>query len=394
MKVEAGGTRYTKLVELYHLTYEAFEDARIKKRLPVHDLDLRRFALNAASVVGLDYFKASKSWITKFKKTYNIVSRKVTKFVTTKSMKNLEITKAAAAKFIDENKALVQRDPKNCINGDQSGFQKELRFGRVLDALGTKMIDVIAQSAYALTHSSTIMPFITAAGQLLEPVLVVLQEKDGKFTDRVEDKLIVPKNLVVCASKSGKMEKRHVEIALTQTVFPHCSTTEVTNLFLDSWSGHTDLKFLEGLTRGTGVKIDVKKLPPGTTDETQPLDKFGFRPGKVYFRKIVEYIILKEIPFVLSKRQNIIFVLAFFVRQLSSPRYNNLWKYSWHACGYTEDHPGPFVTPAQFAFDHDCRVCESPSCRNEAMLRCSWCRSVLCFDHLFTNLPLCDKYVP
>ncbi|KAF4532704.1 hypothetical protein B566_EDAN004691 [Ephemera danica] len=299
-QVDVGGTRYSKLVELYHLTYAAFEDARVVKRLPVHDLDLRRFALNAASEIGLEHFRASRSWIFKFKKTYNIVSRKVTKFITTKSMRNIEQTIAESKKFIQENKPLVEAEPDSAINGDQSGFQRELRFGRVLEPKGSKIIDVIAQSANSLTHSSTVMPFITASGKLLEPVLLCIQERNGCFPPTIEAKMQVPENLIVVASKSGKMEKRHVPLCLAEIVLPNCSTTCVTNLFLDSWSGHSDLQFIENMTRGTGKVIAVKKLPPGSTKDTQPLDKYGLRPWKVYQRKISEYIILNEIDFILG----------------------------------------------------------------------------------------------
>jgi hypothetical protein len=37
--------------------------------------------------------------------------------------------------------------------------------------------------------------------------------------------------------------------------------------------------------------------------------------------------------------------------QLSAPRFENLFKYSWYACGFNDTHPGPFDNPVEFRFN-------------------------------------------
>ncbi|CAF5064894.1 unnamed protein product, partial [Rotaria magnacalcarata] len=51
-----------------------FENAR-ENYLPVHDLDLRRWALQKAKEISLGDFSASAHWVLMFKRRHNIVSR-------------------------------------------------------------------------------------------------------------------------------------------------------------------------------------------------------------------------------------------------------------------------------------------------------------------------------
>ena len=55
-----------------------FERAR-ENALPVHDIDLRRWALKKAMDESLHNFVASSYWLYLFKTKHNIISRKVTK---------------------------------------------------------------------------------------------------------------------------------------------------------------------------------------------------------------------------------------------------------------------------------------------------------------------------
>lgn len=86
-QVKEGGNRFDKLKRLYDMVYERFFDAK-SRYLIVCDSDLRRWALQANREVMLEGFRASKYWIHKFKRCYSIVSRKVTKFVTAKFLKD------------------------------------------------------------------------------------------------------------------------------------------------------------------------------------------------------------------------------------------------------------------------------------------------------------------
>ena len=69
------------LLQISEYVYNKFVDG-IDTHAIIHDLDLRRWALQANEETGLENFKASRHWIWNFKKTYKIVSRKVNKFIT------------------------------------------------------------------------------------------------------------------------------------------------------------------------------------------------------------------------------------------------------------------------------------------------------------------------
>lgn len=64
------------------MTYQKFGEAK-RQQLIVHDINVRRWALAFAKEVGCLQLKASPSWILKFKKANKIVSRKITKFIST-----------------------------------------------------------------------------------------------------------------------------------------------------------------------------------------------------------------------------------------------------------------------------------------------------------------------
>ena len=51
----------------------------------IHDADLRIWALNYAKENNVRKFKASYNWLSNLKQKENIVSRKITKFVSNKS---------------------------------------------------------------------------------------------------------------------------------------------------------------------------------------------------------------------------------------------------------------------------------------------------------------------
>ena len=80
--LETGGTKYFKIHQLKKQMFEKLKNAR-NTNLPIHDMDLKRWALEIARSLGLsrDEFLASDLFIYNFKKKFGIVSRKITKFV-------------------------------------------------------------------------------------------------------------------------------------------------------------------------------------------------------------------------------------------------------------------------------------------------------------------------
>lgn len=76
--VEKGGTNKEKLESLENRVYNSFERAR-DLLCPVHDMDLKRWAIQESRVIKIQSFVASDKWILNFKRKHNICSRKITK---------------------------------------------------------------------------------------------------------------------------------------------------------------------------------------------------------------------------------------------------------------------------------------------------------------------------
>ena len=76
--LEKHGTKKQKLDKINDHVFDMFERAH-EKALPVHDIDLRRWALKKAMDESLHNFVASSYWLLTFKHKHNIVSRKITK---------------------------------------------------------------------------------------------------------------------------------------------------------------------------------------------------------------------------------------------------------------------------------------------------------------------------
>lgn len=95
----------------------------------------------------------------------------------------------------------------------------------------------------------------------------------------------------------------------------------------------------------------------------------------------------------LHLRNNIIKLQSLVHNQLSSPRYKNLFKYSWYRSGYIEEKPENFINPVEFGFRDKSNVkCEVEGCSNVGIIRCSWCKKNLCLKHFFEDYHYCKKY--
>jgi len=180
-QVELGGTSIEKMKFIVRETYRTFQQKRAMNK-QVHDIDIRKWALKNARLVHHDKFRASKFWLRTFKKQFNIVSRKVCKFITIKKQVDEEEIIANATMFVGEVADLIETYGPECVfNTDQSGFYEEFHSGRTLHAKGDEVIVGEAQSANSMTHSYTVQPIISADGCLLPKLLVVLREVGGNF---------------------------------------------------------------------------------------------------------------------------------------------------------------------------------------------------------------------
>ena len=70
-----------------------------------------------------------------------------------------------------------------------------------MEEQGVKSVTTVAQSVNATTHSYTIQPTVSASGELIGPLLIVLQETDGVFGPLVQESMFKPDNLLILASR-------------------------------------------------------------------------------------------------------------------------------------------------------------------------------------------------
>lgn len=107
-QLEKGGTRNEKLKKISEYVISQFQEA-VEKSIMIHDVDIRRWALKARDNFSLspDSFTASSKWLHTFKTKYKIVSRKVNKFITQKSVVDQVKLKEQATEFVDDMSRLI-----------------------------------------------------------------------------------------------------------------------------------------------------------------------------------------------------------------------------------------------------------------------------------------------
>ncbi|EFN87726.1 hypothetical protein EAI_02654, partial [Harpegnathos saltator] len=182
----------------------------LENRIIIHDIDIARWASRAQEEENMVRFKASDTWLKRFKTSYDIVSRKITKFVTKKSLLSKTDLEDKCNTFIENVKYYIERyGVDNVYNSDQNGFQLEFHSGRILSQKGLKHIKTMIQSA--TTHSYTIQPTISADGRLLSPLFINLKEVTGTFGPRIKETMFKAPNIFVTVSKSGKLTSSHIK---------------------------------------------------------------------------------------------------------------------------------------------------------------------------------------
>lgn len=180
----------------------------------------------------------------------------------------------------------------------------------------------------------------------------------------------------------------HFKSWLQEAYFPNMGSESV--LLIDSWSGHCP-RIISDLTPAE-KHVTTMIIPKGTTGKLQPLDVYGFRIWKNFAKKFSDIVVLLENDINLHQRNNIIKLQSLIHNQLSSPRYTNLFKYSWFKSGYTEDRPEEFVNPVHYSFEGTSPICNVENCNNIAIIRCSWCKQSLCLKHFFVDYHYCNIY--
>lgn len=276
------------MLSISQYVLQKFQEATERSNL-VHDMDIRRWALEAKEEFDFPTFKAAHTWITNFKKAHNIVSRKITKFASRTSQRDKQQLQSVCSDFVTRTKPYITSyQTDNVYNADESGFNLEIHSGRTLACRGKKTIEASAQSISSMTHNYTILSTISANGQLLSPLFLVLKEINGVFGPRVEETLFRPTNIFLTVSKSGKLTLQHFQMWITEVFLPNTGPKSL--LLLDSWSGHCPSTFKEVIHANKEVTTFI--IPKGTTAFIQPLDVFGFRIWKNFIRTFSDRVLL------------------------------------------------------------------------------------------------------
>ncbi|CAF5084877.1 unnamed protein product, partial [Rotaria sp. Silwood1] len=168
---------------------------------------------------------------------------------------------------------------------DHCSFQQEYVPPRTLSFTGERTTEVAVKKKYKTTHSYTVQPVTSANGLLLEKFLLILQEKANTFGKRVQKDLIVPPNVVVKASKSGKSSDEKHDAFLNEALRPLVGKKFL--LFLDSWKTQTDLTKFRAAFPNQDSQLLI--FPEGSTGYIQPQDLSLFRSWQYIHEKIEHY---------------------------------------------------------------------------------------------------------
>ncbi|CAF5027126.1 unnamed protein product [Rotaria sp. Silwood1] len=289
----------------------------------VHDDDLELYAIQKARELNWDTFKASKSFINTFKKENGISSRR-----------------------------------------DHCSFQKEYVSPRTL--------------------SFTVQPVTSAAGRLLNKFLLILQETEDEFGRIVKKNMIIPPNVIVQASKSGKSTVAKHYIFLNDVLRPFVHKKFL--LFLDSWRTQTDPNKFRKVFPHQDSQLLI--FPEGSTGHIQPQDLSFFRSWRYFHKKIEHYTHINRTQINLNDRQYFINVHSVIHNQLSAPQFENLIKSGFIQARITNETIGNIEKPKDICFKFNDLYCSFQDCDERTLLKCAWCKITLCYYHLIEDLHL------
>ncbi|KAJ4430553.1 hypothetical protein ANN_19141 [Periplaneta americana] len=127
-------------------------------------------------------------------------------------------------------------------------------------------------------------------GSLLPKLFIVLQEPTGTFGPILSKRMFEADNIIVTATKSGKMGKKELKQWFKEAFFPF--SDENCALLFVSWTTYSDTTCIEDIP--PGKTIELLQISPGNTGKIQPLDKFFFRQWKALYRRLSEKIATRE----------------------------------------------------------------------------------------------------
>ena len=264
-----------------------------------------------------------------------------------------------------------------CFN--KNIFLQELYLSRMKEQLKLQ-----SEKKRSVTHSYKVQPITSAAGQLLSKFLLVLQEEENEFGKVVQKNLIVPPNVVVRASKSGKSSDNKHRIFLHEILRPLVGRKFL--LLLDCWTTQADLKEFRAVFPNRDSQLLI--FPEGSTGHIQLQDLSLFRSWRYFHKKIEHYTHFNRIEITLTVRQYFINIHSVIHNQLSALQFRNLIKSGFTQANIIEENIDKIDKPKNICFQYYDPYCSTAACEERTLLKCAWCRKELCYVHLVEDLHL------
>ncbi|CAF1299200.1 unnamed protein product [Rotaria sordida] len=309
--IENNGTRLEKLKQIEAFMFDEFYLKRTIEKEALHDTDLELYAIQKARELNWDTFKAN------------------------------------AQNWIESKRTLISKYSSHPIlNSDHCSFQQEYVPPRTLSFTGERTTEVAAKKKYNITHSYTVQPVTSANGHLLDKFLLILQEKENTFGTRVQQNLIIPPNVVVRASKSGKSSDEKHHTFLNEVLRPLVGKKFL--LFLDAWKTQTDLTKFRAVFPNQDTQLLI--FPEGSTDYIQPQGLSLFRSWRFIHEKIENYTYINRTEITLSDRQYFINMHSVIHNQLSAPQFKNLIKNGFMQARIANETNGHIEKPKDVCF--------------------------------------------
>lgn len=230
----------------------------------------------------------------------------------------------SASDFVKKIRLLRNsRNKPKLYNGDESGYELELKPNFTLDHKGIRYVQEIVDSKSAKTHSYTILPLINSDGEFVSPLLIIMKETSETFGPVVERTMFKHPDLMIMCSKSGKMTKRILSEWYRKVLF---SSRMMHNniLLFDSFPMHKDTALIKSCTP-PNINPIVEFIPPGTTGQIQPLDNDLNRTLKEFVRELSLGYCKDNDPRIIRRsihlRDSISLIQLLMFNQVRSPRY-------------------------------------------------------------------------
>ncbi|CAF1290944.1 unnamed protein product [Rotaria sordida] len=206
--------------------------------------------------------------------------------------------------------------------------------------------DEVDSNVWSEIESESDGEFLEDHGIIEQVTLTSEDEKGNEFGKRVQKDLIVPPNVVVRASKSGKSSGEKHHTFLNEVLRPLVGNKFL--LFLDSWKTQADLTKFRAVFPNQDSQLLI--FPKGSTGYIQPQDLSLFRSWRFIHEKIEHYVHINQTEMTISDRQYFINIHSIIHNQLSAPQFKNLIKNGFIQARITNERIGQIEKPKDVCF--------------------------------------------